>query len=65
VLPLKSFTRAYASHHQVAIENADDQSDDVFVRGKKAMHFGMRRHCVLFHGSEEAEEANGVKMIQH
>jgi hypothetical protein len=63
-LPQETIDRAYASHHQVVNAIADDQGGDAFVREKKALHFGIRRHCVPFYDNEESGEPSGVEMIE-
>jgi hypothetical protein len=37
---------------------------DDFVREKKALHFGIRKHCVPYYDSEDADEPSEVEMIQ-
>jgi hypothetical protein len=62
--PLETIARAYAGHHQVVNAIAHDEGGDDFVRVKKALHFGIRKHCVPYYDNEEAEEPSGVEMIQ-
>jgi hypothetical protein len=62
-LLLEAIARAYHSHHQVVNAIAHDKGGDDFIREKKALHFGIRKHCVPYYDSEEAEEPSGVKMM--
>jgi hypothetical protein len=63
-LPSETVARLYTGHHQIANAIADDEGGDAFVREKKALHCGIRKHCVPFYASEEADEPSGVEMVK-
>ncbi len=61
---METIARAYPSHHQVANAIVDDQGGDAFVREKRALHYGIRKHCVPFYASDETDEPSGVEMVE-
>jgi hypothetical protein len=61
---LETIARAYHGDHQVVNAIEHDKGGDDLAREKKALHFGIRKHCVPYNDSEGAEEPSGVEKIQ-
>ncbi len=61
--PLETVAHAYAGHHQIVNAIARDEGGDAFVREKKVLHFGIRKHCIPFFEGKNTEVATGVELV--
>ena len=56
--------RSYAGHHQIVNAICRDEGGDNFVRERKGLHCGIRKHFVPVYATEDAENPCGVEVVE-